>query len=311
MEVRKQAADTLETAVLRFAAEQPQLGQAKAAAALTRLGHPVSPSGVRYIWRKHGLETTYKRLTALAGKSNWQPSAGQRALLNRGRVQRKVARKSAAAGGEDGAEARRSQILLAAAELYSQHGYAGTSMRDIARMVGLLAGSVYHHFPAKEDLFVAVHQEGFRQLVQRIEAKLGTELDPWRRLEIACAEHIAAITGDNPIHQMTGTSLFAIHEPQLQQRVAVEREAYEKIFRRLIAALELPRGIDRSLFRLSLLGALNWSLVWYRSGKKTPQDIARRMMTVFGAGLIQASAAGQPPRAHHGRSRPAASRAKD
>lgn len=289
MEGRKQAADSLERAVLRFAAEQPQLGQAKVAEALSRSGQPVSPSGVRYIWRKHDLETAYKRLTALAAKSNWQPSAGQRELISRGEVQRRAARRAGADAGEESGDARREQILLAAAELFSRHGYAGTSMRDIARMVGLLAGSVYHHFPAKEDLFVAVHQEGFRQLVRRIEAKLGQESLPWRRLEIACAEHIAAITGDNPIHQMTGTGLFAIHEAHLQQRVSVDREAYEKIFRRLIAALDLPRGVDRSLFRLSLLGALNWSLVWYRPGRRKPREIARRIMTVFGDRADRAS----------------------
>lgn len=290
MKTGKPPADSLESAVVRFAAEQPQLGQARVAQALTRLGHPVSPSGVRYIWRKHGLETAYKRLTALAGESNWEPTAGQRELLHRGEVKRKVARKSApVTGGEERADLRRGQILLAAAELYAQHGYGGTSMRDIASRVGLLPGSVYHHFPAKEDLFVAVHQEGFRQLVQRIEAKLAAEQDPWRRLEIACAEHIAAITGDNPIHQMTGSGLFAIHEAQLQKRVSPDRSRYEAIFRRLIAALSLPRGVDRSLFRLSLLGALNWSLVWYRPGRKPPRDIARRMMTVFGAPLPNAS----------------------
>ena len=287
MERRKPPVESLEAAVVRFAAEQPQLGQAKVAEALCRLGHPVSASGVRYIWRKHDLETAYKRLKALTRKSSWEPTTGQRELLRRGDVKRKVARKippdSAALdhGSEDRSEERRGHILLAAAELFSRHGYAGTSIRDIAGMVGLLPGSVYHYFPAKEDLFVAVHQEGFRQLVRRIEALLEAERDPWRRLELACAEHLAAITGDNPIHQMTGTGLFAIHEAQLQKRVSIDRERYENIFRQLIAALDLPRGTDRSLFRLALLGALNWSLVWYQSGKRTPREISRRLMSIF------------------------------
>ena len=287
MERRKPPVESLEAAVVRFAAEQPQLGQAKVAEALSRLGHPVSASGVRYILRKHNLETAYKRLKALARKTSWEPTLGQRELLRRGDVKRKVARKSAPdSGSDDRSEERRGHILLAAAELFCQHGYGGTSIRDIARMVGLLPGSVYHYFPAKEDLFVAVHQEGFRQLVKRIEALLETERDPWRRLELACAEHITAITGDNPIHQMTGTGLFAIHEEQLQKRVSLDRERYEKIFRLLVNALDLPRGTDRSLFRLSLLGALNWTLVWYHSGKRTPREIARRLISILRGGGV-------------------------
>ena len=284
MERRKLPKESLSAAVLRYASEQPQLGQAKVAEALGQQGHRVSPSGVRYIWRQHGLETAYKRLKALAGEASWQPTLGQSERLRRGDVKRRLQRKSGpeVGGGERG-DARRSQILLAAAGLFSRHGYSGTSIRDIAAQVGLLPGSVYHYFPAKEDLFVAVHQEGFVQLVERVEQLVLKEPDPWRRLELACAEHLAAITGDNPIHQMTGTGLFAIHEPHLQKRVAPDRERYEGVFRRLIAELDLPRGTDRSLFRLALLGALNWSLVWYKAGKRTPREIARRLMVLFRA----------------------------
>ena len=282
MERRKPPEETLEAAVVRYAAEQPQLGQAKVAAALSRLGHPVSPSGVRYIWRKHDLETAYKRLTALARKTAWVPTAGQREALRRGDVKRKVARRpGAAAGGDERSDERRHQILLAAAELFSQHGYSGTSIRDIAHLVGMLPGSVYHYFPAKEDLFAAVHQEGFRQLVQRTEATLAGETDPWRRLELACAEQIATITGDNPIQLVTATGLYAIHEQHLQRQMRADRRHYEKIIRQLIDALDLPRGVDRSLFRLLLLGAINWSLVWYRPGKRTPREIARQLILMF------------------------------
>jgi len=285
MERRRPAEETLEAAVVRYAAEQPQLGQVKVAAALTHLGYPVSPSGVRYIWRKHDLETAYKRLTALARKTTWKPTIGQRELLRRGDVKRKVARRHGSdAGGDDRSDERRSQILLAAAELFSKHGYGGTSIRDIADLVGLLPGSIYHYFPAKEDLFVAVHKEGFRQLVRRTEAKLAGEEDPWRRLELACAEQIATITGNNPIQLVTATGLYAIHEEHLQQRMRGDRRHYEKIIRQLIDALDLPRAVDRSLFRLSLLGALNWSLVWYRPGKRTPREIARRLIVIFRGG---------------------------
>ena len=285
MERRRPANESLAAAVLRHAREQPQLGQAKVAEALARQGHTVSPSGVRYIWRQHNLETAYKRLKALAREQAWEPTQGQRELLRRGDVKRKVARRSAAeTAGEERGDERRGQILLAAAELFSRQGYGGTSIRDIAGRVGLLPGSVYHYFPAKEDLFVAVHQEGFKQLQGRVEKVIAAEADPWRRLELACAEHIAAITGDNPIHQMTGTGLFAIHETQLQRRVRAERDGYEDIFRRLIAALDLPRGADRSLLRLSLLGTVNWSLLWYKPGKRTPREIARRLMALYRGG---------------------------
>jgi len=278
---------SVEAAVLRQAREHPQRGQGKAAEELQRLGYTISTSGVRYLWRKHGLETTYQRLKALeqemAGTGR-ELTAGQKALLRRGDVTRKLARASgqrAAASGSLAPDERRRQILLGAAELFVKHGYSGTSIRDIAARTGLLPGSVYHYFPAKEDLFTEVHREGFRQLIARVEDIARSEADPWRRIELACAAHIEAAVGDNSIQQITGTGLFSIHEEQLQRRLKADRKHYEQIFRQLVADLTLPRAIDRSLFRLVLLGALNWAHVWYRKGKKNPGEIARSIIRMF------------------------------
>ncbi|MCX7142869.1 MAG: TetR/AcrR family transcriptional regulator [Proteobacteria bacterium] len=278
---------SLEAAVIRQAREHPQRGQGKAAEDLNALGYAISTSGVRYIWRKHGLETTYKRLKALeagADGAAHELTAAQKELLRRGDVTRKLARKSRqGASGSDSLlpDQRRSHILLGAAELFVRHGYSNTSIRDIARQAGLLPGSVYHYFPAKEDLFIAVHREGFRQLISRVEDAIRQEKEPWRKLELACAAHIEAAVGDNSIHKITGTGLFSIHEQGLQRRLKEDRERYDQLFRQLVRELELPRAIDQTLFRLSLLGAVNWARVWYRTGKKTPRDIARAMIAIF------------------------------
>ena len=278
---------SLEAAVIREAREHPQRGQGKAAEELNRLGYTISTSGVRYIWRKHGLETTYKRLKALEKEIDGtarELTEGQKALLRRGDVTRKLARESgqrAAGADSPSPDERRSHILLGAAELFVKHGYSGTSIRDIAHRAGLLPGSVYHYFPAKEDLFIAVHREGFRQLIARVEEIIRSETDPWRRIELACAAHIEAAVGDNSIHKITGTGLFSIHEEGLQRRLQADREHYDQIFRQLVADLGLPRAMDRSLFRLALLGAVNWARVWYRTGKKSPQEVARTIIRIF------------------------------
>jgi hypothetical protein len=64
--------------------------------------------------------------------------------------------------------------------------------------------------------------------------------------------------------------------PSLQRRLNRQRDDYERRFRDLTAALPVRRGIDRSLLRLLVLGALNWTRVWYRPGKLQPAEIARQ-----------------------------------
>jgi AcrR family transcriptional regulator len=50
-------------------------------------------------------------------------------------------------------ERSRGLILEAALHLFSEHGYRGTSIREIAEAAGLSTGNLYHHFPDKETLF--------------------------------------------------------------------------------------------------------------------------------------------------------------
>lgn len=285
---RRATRHAVEVEVLRYAREHPEYGQAHVADALRAAGLDVSPSGVRYLWQEHGLETTYKRLKALERSAgpNFELSPSQREFLRRGDVSRKLARKTqrkAVAGSAetDATAERRHLILAAAARLFGEHGYNGASIRDLAQQVGLLPGSVYHHFPSKEELFVEVHREGFRQLIEDVEAAVGGEADPWRRIELACTAHIHALVEGNSISTVNGVSLFSLHEPRLKRRLQGDRDRYEEIFVRLIGDLELPGGIDRRLLRMFLLGALNWTLIWFRPDKKRPQDIARQMVTII------------------------------
>ncbi|MBT0769115.1 TetR/AcrR family transcriptional regulator [Kineosporia sp. J2-2] len=56
-------------------------------------------------------------------------------------------------------EARREAILAVALECFAELGYRNTSMREVARRAGLSQAGLLHHFPAKEDLFLAVLRE--------------------------------------------------------------------------------------------------------------------------------------------------------
>ena len=155
-------------------------------------------------------------------------------------------------------------------------GYQASSLRDIAAAAGVLAGSLYYHFRSKDDLFATVHAQGIQQLHAALDRALGAVLDPWDRLEAACAAHLEQLVNGNDIAVVTATSLFRTMPPSLQRRLNRQRDGYERRFRELIAALPVRQGIDRSLLRLLLLGALNWTRVWYRPGGLQPAEIARQ-----------------------------------
>ena len=57
------------------------------------------------------------------------------------------------------ADATRTALLAAARELFTDRGYAATSTTEIVARAGVTRGALYHHFPAKHDLFRAVFDD--------------------------------------------------------------------------------------------------------------------------------------------------------
>ena len=56
----------------------------------------------------------------------------------------------------------RQQILEVAAELFAEQGYAGTSVRDIAKELGIANPSIYYHFKSKADVLLELLTEPLR-----------------------------------------------------------------------------------------------------------------------------------------------------
>ncbi|MFQ6024246.1 MAG: TetR/AcrR family transcriptional regulator [Acidiferrobacterales bacterium] len=172
---------------------------------------------------------------------------------------------------------RRQRLLDAAARLFRSHGYHATSMRDIAKAVGMLPGSIYYHFPSKDELLVTVYKEGVRRITEKVDAVTGRENDPWRRLEAACIAHLETLLDHSDYAQVVIRVLPDDAGP-VKPRLIALRDQYEARFKRLVEELDLPPQVDRRYMRLLLIGALNWSQVWYRPGGDSPRTIARRFL---------------------------------
>lgn len=58
----------------------------------------------------------------------------------------------------------RERVLQVAQGLFAERGYRGTSLRDIAKRIGIKAPSLLHHFPSKQQLYLAVLDKMFESL---------------------------------------------------------------------------------------------------------------------------------------------------
>lgn len=98
--------------------------------------------------------------------------------------------------GPTKAAATRQRLLAVAAEEFAQHGYAGASLRGIAAAAGMQAGSVYFHFPSKDDLLIEVARQGTAVTLERVQAAdaaLGPDAPVAERLREAIRVHVETL----------------------------------------------------------------------------------------------------------------------
>jgi AcrR family transcriptional regulator len=75
----------------------------------------------------------------------------------------------------------RSRILDAALGLFSEHGFEGTTLQQIADRLGLTKAALYYHFPSKDDLLAAVHEPVASDLEAVLDAHEGRPETPTAR----------------------------------------------------------------------------------------------------------------------------------
>jgi TetR/AcrR family transcriptional regulator, cholesterol catabolism regulator len=172
---------------------------------------------------------------------------------------------------------RRIQLLDAAARLFNERGFHATSMRDIAKEVGMLSGSIYYHFQSKEEMLLAVYEQGMRRIAEEVDNAVAAADEPWQRLEAACTGHLCGLLAYHD-YAVVMIRTLPSEAGSLGPRIRELRRAFEARFRALIDDLALPDHIDRRYVLLMLFGALNWSHVWYRPDADPPATVARRFV---------------------------------
>ena len=105
----------------------------------------------------------------------------------------------------------RDRVLSVAQGLFAEHGYRGTSLRDIARRIGIKAPSLLHHFPSKEQLYIAVLDrifEGMEESAQNVLSGRGGYQEGCRAAIVDAIDHIASRPDSMRIiwHEMTEES---------------------------------------------------------------------------------------------------------
>src|SRR5207245_8673741 len=94
--------------------------------------------------------------------------------------------------------AKLDEIITAAAKVFQTKGYHAASVQDIADEVGILKGSLYHHFESKEELLYLIVKEPIARLYETVGEILASEAPAAEKLRRAILAHLEAFHRHHP-----------------------------------------------------------------------------------------------------------------
>lgn len=162
-------------------------------------------------------------------------------------------------------ESAKGRLLSASASLFKQKGFARTTVRDIAAEVGILSGSIFHHFPNKESILLAVMSEAIYLALARMRKAIEGEGDIAKRFRGLVRCELEAIHGFTGVGFTLLSSEWRYLSEASQKEVLKLRNEYEG-FHRSVYAEAKEQGlikVEPFFLRHFLRGALAETANWF------------------------------------------------
>lgn len=203
---------------------------------------------------------------------------------------RATAARSKPRGAEKTDSDRHRAIRDSAAALFARNGIAQTSVREIADSVGILSGSLYHHFASKDQVVEEIIGIYLDDLLERYRSAALRDMAPRAALENLIRASLEMIRDHPEATQIYQTEGNYIRRLPQSDRV---RAVVSQIQQTWIDVLD--RGVDTGVFRAGIDPVVAHRLIrdaiwftarWFRpSAEMSRDDLVRECIAIFVDGL--------------------------
>jgi len=175
------------------------------------------------------------------------------------------------------------RLLAAAAKLFRAKGYSRTTVRDLAAEVGILSGSIFHHFNNKDEILFGVMKEVVSAMNASLQLILADETDPRAKVRALIENELRFIHGTPGDASAVLVYEWRALSTEKQALILDQRTLYDQLW---FATLEEARlagltPIESDVLRQLLHGAVAWSVNWYNPGGDMSMDeLIERILTL-------------------------------
>jgi AcrR family transcriptional regulator len=184
----------------------------------------------------------------------------------------------------------RESIFEVATQLFGEQGYAGTTMREIAKAVGVLPGSLYAHIDGKETLLVEIVESGIDKFLDAVRPIAARTEAADERMREAIKAHVRVV-GENPDRTLVVFHQWRYLGGVNRARVVSKRQEYQDLFSRIVRdgmqSGVFSGDLDPHIAVLGVLGALNWTPEWFSpEGPAGADEVGDRLADTLLRGLL-------------------------
>jgi AcrR family transcriptional regulator len=189
--------------------------------------------------------------------------------------------------------AKKEAILIAAARLFSQQGYAAISMRVLAKEIGITPAALYHYFPSKEAIYYAVLEYVFNDKALAIGDLLRGNDAPEIKLERLIVWFAELISGDEVFTHLLHRELLYGEEKRIK---LLTKEVIEKPFYEVEKLMQqLAPHRDAHLSAISVVSLImghfelmpiSQNLVGHKKGHDKLSVLVEHVKTLILCGLV-------------------------
>jgi TetR/AcrR family transcriptional regulator, cholesterol catabolism regulator len=187
---------------------------------------------------------------------------------------------------------RENEIIDAAARVFAERGYHGTSTQSIADVLGMRQASLYYYFPSKEAALEIVCLRGTDGFVEAAEAVVEGEGTPLQKLARLIAAHLAPVgTRHDYVKVFINERRYLpdASRRRLGRKTRRIERCFEEVILAGIADGSIRRDTDARLAMLAVLGMCNAVITWREADRERDlQEVAAGLARLIANGLANA-----------------------
>jgi AcrR family transcriptional regulator len=185
---------------------------------------------------------------------------------------------------------REQQILQQALRLFSQTGYHGTSLQEIADELGITRPAFYYYFRSKDDLLWRLIGNLGDHLLEEVRPVVSEPLTPEEQLHKLLVAHMHTILGNPEAFKIYFTERNLV-DPRRDRQLRRGEEQYIKLYEKVIAQGQSEgrfREGDPHLLALIVTGLANSALRWFQPRRPLTPEAASELLADLAVASIAA-----------------------